>query len=410
MRILLVQETDWLSKGPFQQNHLMERLSLKHHEVSVIDHEILWKLQKKKTLRSKRQVFNDVSRIYRGAKVTLIRPGIIKIPNLDYVSLFFSHRREIERQIQEFKPDIIVGFHILSAYLGMQAAIRHDIPFVYYWVDVYHTQLSFPLYQFVGQMLEKRTLHHSNRVVVINEKLRDHVIRMSSNPVQTHVVRGSVDLERFNPTIDSAGLRAQYGIEKDNVILIFMGWLYNFSGLKEVALQLTQVNDPKLKLLIVGEGDAYEELQKIRDKYSLQNKVVLTGNKHYWEIPSFVAAADICLLPARPNQEIMQDIVPIKMYEYMAMKKPVIATRLPGVMKEFGEGNGVVYVDKPEDVVAKALELVQDNRVEDLGTKARNFVERYGWDNIIDKFERILKEAITDKGRRMASLVDEEES
>ena len=63
------------------------------------------------------------------------------------------------------------------------------------------------------------------------------------------------------------------------------------------------------------------------------------------EMPAFIAASDICLLPAYPWEKTMQDIVPIKMYEYMAMKKPVIATRLPGVMKEFGEDNGVVYVE-----------------------------------------------------------------
>ena len=85
------------------------------------------------------------------------------------------------------------------------------------------------------------------------------------------------------------------------------------------------------------------------------------------------------------------------MYEYMAMKKPVIATKLPGVMKEFGEDNGVVYVDRPEDVVAKAIELVQNGGIERLGLKARCFVERNSWDNITDEFEKILGEVIKEK-------------
>ena len=93
----------------------------------------------------------------------------------------------------------------------------------------------------------------------------------------------------------------------------------------------------------------------------------------------------------------MQDIVPIKMYEYMAMKKPVIATKLPGVMKEFGEGNGVVYVDKPEDVVTKALNLVQNGIIGEVGSRARSFVEKNSWDKITDEFEKILQEAIKEK-------------
>ena len=114
-------------------------------------------------------------------------------------------------------------------------------------------------------------------------------------------------------------------------------------------------------------------------------------------MPAFIAACNICLLPAYPTEKIMQDIVPIKMYEYMAMKKPVITTKLPGVMKEFGEDNGVVYIDRPEGVVAKARELVQNGILEELGSKARNFVERYSWDNITDEFEGILREVVKEK-------------
>ena len=83
--------------------------------------------------------------------------------------------------------------------------------------------------------------------------------------------------------------------------------------------------------------------------------------------------------------------------EYMAMRKPVIATRLPGVMKEFGVDNGVIYVDRPEDVVGNAIELVRNGALNDLGGKARRFVERNSWDNITDEFESILHNVIREK-------------
>jgi glycosyltransferase involved in cell wall biosynthesis len=66
-------------------------------------------------------------------------------------------------------------------------------------------------------------------------------------------------------------------------------------------------------------------------------------------------------------------------------------------MKEFGEDNGVVYVDQPEDVIARAIQLVQNNSVEELGNRARRFVERNNWDNITDEFEEILEEAVEEK-------------
>ena len=135
----------------------------------------------------------------------------------------------------------------------------------------------------------------------------------------------------------------------------------------------------------------------------MQNQVILTGKKTYQEIPDLIAAANICLLPAYSWEPIMQDIVPIKMYEYMVMGKPVISTRLPGIVKEFGEGNGVVYISKPEDVIAKAVGLIQSGSCQMLGAKARSHVERYSWDSITDEFEEILEQAIKDKQKNSTS-------
>lgn len=393
MKILLVQETDWLEKGPLQQNHLMERLSLKGHEIRVIDYEILWKTHGKKELLSKREI-NNVWRVYKGANITLIRPPLIKIPHLDYISLVFSRKREINKQIREFNPDVIVGFQILTPYIAMKAAKKNNIPFIYYWTDVYHTQIPFKPYQPIGKYIEKKILRNSDKVIVINEKLKDFVVKMGSDPKKTHVEKAGMDFNRFNLEIDGSWIREKYGIKKEDFVLFFVGWLYDFGGLKEVAIRLSEVLDknPNIKLLIVGEGDAYNDLQKIQKEYHLDNNMILTGKQPYEKVPDFISAADICLLPAYPTEKMMQEIVPIKTYEYMAMKKPVIATKLPGVMKEFGEDHGVIYVEKPEDTLDKAIELIENGTIKEHGLRARRFVEKYDWDNVVNDFEAILEE------------------
>ena len=394
LKILLVQDTDWLLRGPHQQHHLLERLSLKGHEVRVIDYELLWRTQGKKELRSKRQVFDNISRFYGGAQIMLIRPGIMKLPWLDYVSSIFSYRREIRHQMKDFCPDVIIGFGILSTYLAMRAAQKNNIAFVYYWIDVLHRLIPFKPFHPIAKSLESKTLRQADKVLVINDKLKDYVKELGAPPERTWILRAGIDIERFDPVIKGDTIRQHYGLTKKDIVLFFMGWLYQFSGLKEVASRLAQIDNHNLKLLIVGEGDAYEALQQIREKHNLKDRIILTGKRPYHEIPEFIAASDVCLLPAYPDETIMQDIVPIKTYEYMAMKKPVIATRLPGVMKEFGEDSGVVYVDKPEDAVTKAMELIQGDKIEELGQKARSFVERYSWQSITDEFEKILKETV----------------
>jgi len=400
MKVLIVQNTDWLKRYPAQQHHLAEMLSLRGHEIRVIDYEILWRTDGKRELYSRREVFNNVHKTHNDARVTVIHSGIIRIPWLDYTSLVFSHRREINRQIREFAPDVIVGMGGIFSYLAGKAAERNNLPFINYWIDVTHRLIPSKFLRPVGWIIEHGTLKMADQVLVINDELREYVIKIGAPPQRTQVLRAGINNEQFDPAVNGDAIRKQYGFSEKDIVLFFMGFLYNFSGLKEVASQLAQVKDDRLKLLVVGEGDAYDELQKIREKYNLEDGVILTGKKPYQEIPALIAASDICLLPAYRAERIMQDIVPIKMYEYMAMGKPVIATRLPGLVKEFGENNGVVYIDKTEDAVEKALELVAGGSLNEVGSKARCFVERCSWDNVSDEFEGILKEVIKDKTSR----------
>jgi glycosyltransferase involved in cell wall biosynthesis len=396
MKILLIQDTDWFKRNPHQQHHLAERLSLKGHEIRVIDYEILWRTEGKKELFSKRQVFHNVSKIFKDVDITVIRPGILKIPILDYISMLFTYNQEIKRQIMEFMPDVIVCQSILTNYLAMRLAKRNNIPFIFHLLEAQYTMIPFKPIQPIGKIIESKILKNADKVVTINEKLRDYAIRMGAKPEDTYVVRAGIDLERYDPNIDGGEMREIYGIEKDDSVLFFMGWLYHFSGLKEVTVELSKIKNekPNIKLLIVGDGDAFNALQKIREENHLNDQIILTGKKPYQEIPAFIAASDICLLPAYPTEKIMQDIVPIKMYEYMAMGKPVITTKLPGVMKEFGEDHGVIYVDKPEDVLKKGIELIENGMLKEYGSKARGFVESYGWDDVVDEFEGILADAL----------------
>ncbi len=395
MKILITQESDWLKRNPLQQHHLAEMLSLRGYDIRVIDYELLWRTRGRKELYSRREIFNNVSKIYNGANITVIRPGIIKIPWLDYVSLIFTHKKEIERQIKTFSPDVIIGFGILSSYLAAKAARKNNIPFIFHWLDVLHWLIPFKPFQPIGKMVEIKTLKLTDKVLVISEQLKDFVAGLGVSPELVAVLRPGIPAREFDPAISGAAVRKQYEIKEDDIVLFFMGWLYHFSGLKEVAIELAKIKRHNIKFLIVGDGDAYAALQQIRQEYNLQDRIILTGKKPYEEIPSFIAASDICLLPAYPREKVMQDGVPAKLYEYMAMRKPIISTRLPGVMREFGQDSGVVYVDEPEDVIAKAIELVQSNKLEDLGLKARSFVKKYRWDYITDQFEKILEEVVT---------------
>jgi glycosyltransferase involved in cell wall biosynthesis len=391
MRILLLQETNWIERGPHQQHHLMDRMSLKGHEIRVIDYNLQWKEEKDRRIFKPREELGKQPKIFPNAKVDLVRPGIIQIPFLDYLSIPFSHHGEISRQIKEFKPDVILSFGVLNAYIGVKLAKKHKIPHVYYLIDHLHTLLPLKMAQPVAKYLESRTIKCSDKILVINKGLADYAVEMGGSAEKISVISGGVDLKRYTENLKKRKeIRKRYGIKDSDTVLFFMGYLYNFSGLKEVALELMKMEDKKNKLMVVGEGDQYNELKSIKGN---SDQIILTGKQNFDRIPELLSAADICLLPAY-NISIMQNIVPIKMYEYMAMGKPVIATKLPGIMKEFGSDNGVIYVDGPENVFEKAQELSENNLINIEGEKGQKFASACDWDKIGEEFECALKDII----------------
>lgn len=388
MKILVVQESDWMEVGPHQSHHLMERLSHCGHKVRIIDFEIRWRNHLNGHLFSMRQVIENYHKVLEDGGVTIIRPSIIHYPIFDYISLLFTHKAEIKRQIQEFQPDAIVGFGILNAHIAIGLAEKNDIPFFYYIIDELHRLLREKHLQKIARIVESSNMKNSDMVISINEGLRDYSIQMGADPKKTMVIRAGVDLDANN-VHDRKIIRDKYCIHDDEIVLFFMGWLYDFSGLKEVTLELAKKRDRKIKLMILGKGDLWDTLQKIRHDHGMENIIIMEPWVPFSEVPKYICASDICILPAYKN-DIMMNIVPIKMYEYMAAGKPVIATRLSGLVKEFGEGNGVLYADTSEDVLEIALENMKLNTLESIGEKAREFVTPLDWNQLTNDFYNVL--------------------
>lgn len=396
MKILVVQESDWLERNPHQQHHLMERMALRGHEIKVIDYPIDWPKENKPGLVYKREIHKNISKIKENANIEVVRPSFVKIKGLNYATLFFSHKKEIERQIKEFKPDIILGLGILNTYNASKIAKKHGIPFVYYFIDVLHALIPEKAFQSMGKWFTQKTIKNATLVITINKKLSEFAVRMGSKPDRTILIDAGIDLASYNPNLDDSRIREEYGISREDIVLFFMGWIYEFAGMKELSRALGESKDkyPNYKILVVGDGDAYDEMCQIRDEYDMADQLILTGKQPFERIPEFLASADFCLLPAHIDEPIMQDIVPIKIYEYLAMKKVVIATELPGISKEFGYGHGIEYIQEASEVLTTVEDILVNDRYDEIASTAREYVKSNDWEAITDKFEKSMKELL----------------
>lgn len=339
------------------------------------------------------KVCDDVS-------ITVVRPAFIRFPVLDYVSSAISHSLEIRRQIREFRPDVVVGLGILNCFAAIMLSRRRRTPFVYYLIDTLHRLVPEPAFRGASKVLEESNLRRSSLVLSINKSLHEYALAMGARERRSKVLHAGIDLTRYN-SADGRRIRSELGLAEDDLVLFFMGWMYPFSGLEEVARAILGggPSTKNLKLLVVGKGPVWDGLRTLQKDKKGENRIVMREWLPYAQIPGYLAASDICLLAALYDK-VMEDIVPIKMYEYMAAAKPVLATRLPGVVREFGEGHGVVYVDGPEQVVPSALELARQGLLAELGAQARLFVSAYDWQTIVDVFENYLKKLVeqSDKG------------
>ena len=396
MKILVVQESDWLERNPHQQHHLMERMAKRGHEIKVIDYPIDWPNEEETGLIYHKEIHENVSKIKKNTNIEVIRPGFIKIKGLNYATLFFTHKKEIEHQIEEFKPDIILALGILNSYNASKIAKKYNIPFVYYFIDVIYALIPEKAFQKLGQRFTEKTIQNADLVITINKQLSEFAYSVGAKKDSTILIDAGIDLANYNPDLDDSKIRKEYGIGENDIVLFFMGWIYEFAGMKELARSLGENKNKysNYKILVVGDGDAYDEMCQIRDEYNMQDQLILTGKQPFDKIPEFLASADFCLLPAHIDEPIMQDIVPIKIYEYLAMKKIVIASELPGISKEFGYGHGIEYIQDASEVLTTAEKILSENRYDEIASTAREYVKSNDWEVITDKFEKAMKKLL----------------
>lgn len=386
MKFLIIQETDWEVRGPHQQHHLMERLANQNHEIRVIDYEILWNKKINKRYYTKKKIFLANPKIIKISKIRVIRPVSLNIPILSYLSTPIFHFFTIFQEIKYYKPDIIFGFGIFNSFIGLILAKIFKIPFYYYLIDHLHTLVPIKIFQPIAKLIESINIQRCDKLYAINKGLIDYSLGLGGNVEKSIIISGGVDLDLYKPNLIIRNKkRKELGILPKDKVLMFMGWMYDFSGLKEITDYIVKNEDllENYRLLIVGDGDLFNYINNKKKELKNPQKIILTGRVPFNLITNYLQAADFCILPAYKN-EIMNNIVPIKLYEYIASGKPVIATKLDGIYKEFGIDNGILYINYPIEVFEKIK--IDKKSYDKVVSNGQNFILNYDWTKILNKF------------------------
>ena len=403
MNILFVHEVDWLNKVVTDFHTLSEALSLLGHKVYVVDYPDSWKRDSFFDLGSlKTKEVNGISRALTGASVSLRRPGFIKIPVLSRISAAITSYFEISKTIREKKIDAIILYSVPTT--GLQTislARKFKIPVLFRSIDVLHMMVPYPFLRPVTKLMEKRVYSSVDLVIPNTPQYLKYIASMGVPETRIKLLPFPMDTEMFRPGVDSSEVRQKWGLKENEPVIVFVGTLFDFSGLDEFITNLPKVLNeiPSAKLLIVGDGVQRPKLERIVNELGLEKHVIITGFQPYQTMPEYINLATICINTFLVSEDTM-DTFPSKIVQYVACGKATVATALRGISVLLpGESHGIVYCQSPAEMVPEVIALLKSperrQRLGEVGVSAVR--DMFSNDKIAQELETILQKAIKEK-------------
>jgi glycosyltransferase involved in cell wall biosynthesis len=161
------------------------------------------------------------------------------------------------------------------------------------------------------------------------------------NSEHIEVIPNGINADDFGGEFDNEQAKRSLGLE-GRLVLGFTGFLRDWHGLEKVIELLASAN-PGWHLLIVGDGPARDALEKRAMTLNVTNRLTITGVVGRDDVAAHVAAFDIALQPA-----VVDYASPLKLFEYMALGRPVVAPAQPNIMEILTDGENALLFD-PRD-------------------------------------------------------------
>jgi len=226
----------------------------------------------------------------------------------------------------------------------------------------------------------KRSLH----TVLITEALRRRCVEYGFPMEKITVLPDGVDLEIFKPDFDKIKARARLGLPREGHLIMYTGRLCEWKGIYTLIKSARYLPD-NIRVMLVGGFEGERALvQEFIDVRDLGKKVSLAGYKEHHEIPYFMSAADVVVLPNTAGSEISKYYTsPLKLFEYMAAGRPIVASDLPSIREVLDDETAILVT--PDDPQKLAMGIVSalngGTRIQEMVQMSSVKVKQYSWDS-----------------------------
>lgn len=300
------------------------------------------------------------------------------------------------REVQETLPDLIYQRYSRFTWAGVEASLTSGRPlFLEYngsevWVGKHWDDAGmFSLME----RIERLNLNAAARIFVVSEVERSNLLKAGIPDQKIIVNPNGVDVERFHPGVGGEDERRRLGVDQDEVLAGFIGTFGPWHGILELAKAITlTVRESRIRFLLIGDGKLREPAERIIAEAGMSDRVIFTGAVKHDRVPALLDACDILVSPHVPLADGSDFFgSPTKLFEYMAMGKGIVASRL-GQIGEILVHNESALLVEPGNVEELAegirqLALSRELR-ERLGkTAEKNVAANYTWKH---NAERVL--------------------
>jgi glycosyltransferase involved in cell wall biosynthesis len=211
----------------------------------------------------------------------------------------------------------------------------------------------------LAKSIEHYAVNRADAIIVVSDFLKEKIRERGINSAKIHVMPNGVDTALFNPDKVHNHIRSQLGIDKHQVVLGFIGWFVPWHNLELLIESFSQIAKNKNAVLVlIGDGVLKDRLQQMARDMGVANRVIFPGAVPYEQVPEYIAIMDICAIPGSNEYRS-----PIKLFEYMAMEKPVAAPRLKPIQDVMQDGQeGILFAPDDGESLKQSLEFLIDHQ------------------------------------------------
>lgn len=261
-------------------------------------------------------------------------------------------------EISAFQPDLIYERANYMQVSGVRAAREAGVPHILEVNSPYteeKKELEGPTHMLTqANDLEREQLRKSSHIVVVSSSLRDYFLEKHQlNRKRFTVVPNAIDPEKVQ--VDERMVKeVEWGLDlKDKVVIGWVGSIQPWHGIVEMIdgfAGLPAEARSRARLLIVGGGESLEEMKSHALASGAGEQIIFTGSVAHEKVFPNLAVMDICLLP-----NTKWYCSPIKIFEYGAMGKAVVASNHAAVLDVMEPDLDGLIIDPSAPALTEAL-------------------------------------------------------